>query len=199
MSAKLSRDGTKASCYRSGSSGAHVATVNPHTTLFACTGVPQLSLGEKATLTATPDYVSRKLDLVRHAVGKLIHISSNRRMVLVDSHRSFRPTPFSSLKLSCSRSTALRPPAGDVMLLRTLCASLFACGMDCVLSVLHSCIVCGSPIFTHTNNFCHARFLFPHDEHGLPKILVRLVGVDSPEGNSKVKDLPNRMSEIIER
>lgn len=32
-------------------------------------GVPQLSLGEKATLVATPDFVSWDLDLVCHAAG----------------------------------------------------------------------------------------------------------------------------------
>jgi hypothetical protein len=71
------------------------------------TGVPQLSLGEKAILTASPDYVSRELDLVCHTPGGLSVFSPNRRMVLADSRRSFQPTPPSSSKSNCSVSTRL--------------------------------------------------------------------------------------------
>lgn len=107
-------------------------------------GVPQLSLGEKAKLIVTPDCVSSDLCLVRHTAGGSSAFSPNRRTVLVDSRRSFHPTPLSSSKSSSSLSINA---AGNRDALRILCANLFARDMDSVLSVLRSCIACDFLIF----------------------------------------------------
>ena len=160
------------------------------------TGVPQLSLGEKAVLTATPDFVSLELDLILHAAGGL---SLNRHMVLVDSHRSSHPTPPSSSKSSCSVSmvSQLR---GDVVRCILSRSNLFAHGMDRVLSVLHFCIVCDPPIFTRANlvmlepcfgAVCMDCSRFVNSPSRSRRGLIR--------EHSMVRNLPNGRSEIIGR
>ena len=79
-------------------SSAHIATASSYPMCSTYTAVPQLSLGEKAVLIATADYVSRGIYLVRHTAEGLP--VTHRRMVLVGSHQSFHPTPLSGLKSS---------------------------------------------------------------------------------------------------
>lgn len=68
------------------------------------TGVPQLSLGQKAILRCTPDYVSLLSSLTR-PLWPIISFPPDRLMALVASRPSFPPTRASLLRCSFSVST----------------------------------------------------------------------------------------------
>ena len=82
-----------------------------HSFMFLSLGVPQLSLGQKATLTITPDFASISYyEKYRRVSDGHNHRDTELGVILLSSP----PTPRSSLRLSYSRSTEAESPFSEL-------------------------------------------------------------------------------------